>query len=354
MGCPSFVIIGNNLTFTVCTHDPDTGVLTDADSAPSYRVYEDETGTAIATGTMAKLDDGSTTGFYSEQLACTSGNGYEHGKSYNIYISATVDSDTGGMSYAFTAYDYLTANTTLIEGSDATDQIRDSVVDDATRIDASALNTLSGHSPDNTIADIDNVTTIEGNQVTLNNGHNNMAGPGAGATFDSDTDSLEAIRNRLDALMGAITASGDNTVLGLFKALLNKAANTPSDVGGTFDPSTDSTEAVSEFVSGIKGDTWSSSTDTLEDIRNAIDGLEGVDQPGAIQETIYVAAGGQPLADVDVWATLDEEGDTVLDADRTDQNGNAYLDLDAGTVYIWVQKTGYGLSGSNPTEHTVS
>lgn len=38
-------------------------------------------------------------------------------------------------------------NTTLIEGSDATNQIRDSVVDDATRIDASALNTLSSHDP---------------------------------------------------------------------------------------------------------------------------------------------------------------------------------------------------------------
>lgn len=35
------------------------------------------------------------------------------------------------------------ANTTQIEGSDATDQIRDAVVDDATRIDASALNTAS-------------------------------------------------------------------------------------------------------------------------------------------------------------------------------------------------------------------
>ena len=38
-------------------------------------------------------------------------------------------------------------NTTLIEGTDATNQIRDAVVDDATRIDASALNTLSSHDP---------------------------------------------------------------------------------------------------------------------------------------------------------------------------------------------------------------
>lgn len=103
MGCPPFALIGNNLTFSVTTHDPDTGVLTDADAVPAYRVYEDETGTAILTGSMAKLDDANTTGFYSEQLAVTSGNGFEDGKSYNIYITATVDSDEGGLSYSFNA-----------------------------------------------------------------------------------------------------------------------------------------------------------------------------------------------------------------------------------------------------------
>lgn len=102
MGCQSDVYLGNNLTFSICTHDPDTGVLTDADSAPAYRIYEDETATAILTGTMAKLDDSNTTGFYSELVACTTANGFEVGKSYNIYISATVDSDTGGIAYSFT------------------------------------------------------------------------------------------------------------------------------------------------------------------------------------------------------------------------------------------------------------
>lgn len=45
----------------------------------------------------------------------------------------------------------LGVNVVKIENADATDQIRDSVVDDATRIDASALNTLSGHDPGETI-----------------------------------------------------------------------------------------------------------------------------------------------------------------------------------------------------------
>ena len=101
MGCQAQVTLGNNLTFSITTHDPDTGVLTDADAAPAYRIYGDETAVAILTGTMAILDNANTTGFYSEQVACTTANGFEVHKSYNIYIQATVDGDTGGISYGF-------------------------------------------------------------------------------------------------------------------------------------------------------------------------------------------------------------------------------------------------------------
>lgn len=103
MGCPSDVYLEDNLVFSICTHDPDTGILTDADALPSYRVYEDETAIAILTGTMAKLDDANTTGFYTESIACTAANGFESGKTYTIYIEATVDSDTGGISFGFKA-----------------------------------------------------------------------------------------------------------------------------------------------------------------------------------------------------------------------------------------------------------
>src|SRR3972149_4421847 len=105
MGCPAEVVIGDNLVFSICSHNATTGVLTDADSAPTYRVYEDETATPILTGTMAKLDDANTTGFYTESIACTSGNGFENGKTYTIYIEATVDGDTGGISYGVKAVD---------------------------------------------------------------------------------------------------------------------------------------------------------------------------------------------------------------------------------------------------------
>lgn len=102
MGIPAGPFyIDDTLTFTTNTHRVDTGAATDADSVPTYRVYEDETGTAILNGSMAKLDDANTTGFYSEQLTLSAANGFEVGKSYSVYISATVNSVTATRSDNF-------------------------------------------------------------------------------------------------------------------------------------------------------------------------------------------------------------------------------------------------------------
>jgi len=103
MGCQSEVDVGDNLVFSITTHDPDTGVLTDADTDPTYRIYEDETMVPILTGTMVQLDNVNTTGFYTELIACTVANGFENGRSYTVYIEATVDADTGGICYGFRA-----------------------------------------------------------------------------------------------------------------------------------------------------------------------------------------------------------------------------------------------------------
>lgn len=89
------------LTFPANTHRFDTGAGTDADAAPDYRVYEDETGTAILTGSMAKLDDANTVGFYTEQITLSAANGFEKGKCYTIYVTATVNSVAATMAHTF-------------------------------------------------------------------------------------------------------------------------------------------------------------------------------------------------------------------------------------------------------------
>ena len=115
MGCPNFVIIGNNIKFSITTHDPDTGVATDADAIPTYRIYEDANETAILSGNMDdgtgvgfnEFDDANTTGFYAKLIAATIANGFEDGKIYSVYINAEVDGDIGAISYEFTAYTQL-------------------------------------------------------------------------------------------------------------------------------------------------------------------------------------------------------------------------------------------------------
>lgn len=129
--------IDDALTFACNTHHPDTGAATDADSVPTYRIYEDETSTPILTGSMALLDGANTTGFYTEQVSLSAANGFEKGKCYTAYIQATVNSIVGTMSHFFqieaevdanTVSATVSANVTQIEGSDPTDTIGSSVL----------------------------------------------------------------------------------------------------------------------------------------------------------------------------------------------------------------------------------
>lgn len=100
MGCPAAVELGNNLSFGIATHDPDTGILTDADAVPTYEVYEEDGDTPILSGSMVKRATGKT-GRYKGIIACTTANGFEDGKTYTIEILASVDGDQGGISFSF-------------------------------------------------------------------------------------------------------------------------------------------------------------------------------------------------------------------------------------------------------------
>jgi len=111
--------IDDYLTFAVNTHDPSTGAQTDADAAPAYRIYEDETDTPILTGTMALLDDANTTGFYSERVQLTAANGLEKGKCYTVRIAAAVGGVTGAVVHTFQIEAEVDAETVSATGVDA-------------------------------------------------------------------------------------------------------------------------------------------------------------------------------------------------------------------------------------------
>lgn len=104
MGCPDQVVLSEDLTFTVSSRDAN-GEPVDADGLPTYKIYEDESGTAMSgfPGTMAKLDDANTTGFYSEQIEVTAANGFERYKSYTIRIVSQIAGFNVAKNYTFQA-----------------------------------------------------------------------------------------------------------------------------------------------------------------------------------------------------------------------------------------------------------
>jgi len=178
----------------------------------STATYAPSSGTTI-TWAMAKI--GGAWGAATTATATTDANGWA------TLVGSTSDTDTAGsllvrgtgtgvmQCYArntvvvancfngmFTST-ALAVNTTLIEGADPTDTIRDAVVDDATRIDASALNTLSGHDPGATIGTGTSILTQA--QVT-------------GGAYALDTDANGRIRivdgtgaGEIDTASGAVT-----------------------------------------------------------------------------------------------------------------------------------------------------
>lgn len=114
------------------------------------------------------------------------------------------------------------------------------------------------------------IAGIAGLKNTLDN-LNDVSASTIGSECDNslaDAGVTTARMGYLDSLiarLGAFTGSGVNTVLGFLKALGSKAASAPSDMGGTFDPATDSTEAIRD-----RGDAaWGGSTVIVSPTRSS-------------------------------------------------------------------------------------
>lgn len=75
--------------FDVCTHVASTGAVSDADSAPTFSVYEEDTDTAIL-GPTSMTKRTSLTGNYRGNFTTSAANGFEAGKWYSVIVSATV------------------------------------------------------------------------------------------------------------------------------------------------------------------------------------------------------------------------------------------------------------------------
>jgi hypothetical protein len=136
-------------------------------------------------------------------------------------------------------------------------------------------------------------------------------------------------------------------------------------------------EIYQEFTSGTNEDVFKASgfatvnpdnasiaaikskTDSLTfTIANQVDAnaVTGGGQPigsGAISHTVTVNIDNVPANAVDVWVTTDESGTNVVAGTLvTNQAGQATFQLDAGSYYLWCQRS--GVNFTNPTAFTVS
>jgi hypothetical protein len=82
--------INDLITFDFTTHNPATGMVQDGDSLPTCKVFEDNNDAEILTPTAVKR--AGQLGDYRVSIAATTGNGFEVGRTYNVVVSATVNS----------------------------------------------------------------------------------------------------------------------------------------------------------------------------------------------------------------------------------------------------------------------
>lgn len=110
-------------------------------------------------------------------------------------------------------------------------------------------------------------------------------------------------------------------------------------------------------ASGFVNITASSSLIVKEDVsvEEVSDGEGSAVGSGAIRhtDTIYKPDGESPLSTAKVWITTDEAGENVVAGTRTtDDFGEVYFMLDAGTYYRWVDHPEFEFD--NPQEFEVT
>lgn len=167
---------------------------------------------------------------------------------------------------------------------------------------------------------------------------------GATASSWNTAGTIGALLNTITDLvnrLGAFTGTGINTVLGFLKGMMKKdAASTPSDVGGTYDNTTDSLEAQQEAAAA--------QTTTINSVQTSVTNITSGSAPVALDLTQVL--GASP------WnaTTL---GD-ALKASWTQGQGKWVLDSGAKTLSIYAPDGTTALavftldSATSPTSRT--
>jgi hypothetical protein len=115
-----------------------------------------------------------------------------------------------------------------------------------------------------------------------------------------------------------------------------------------------SVDSISGNVNSVKSKTDQLTFTVANQVdSNALTGGGSAIGSGAISHEITVNVGGSPSDGVEVWVTTDSSGTNVVAGTLvTDAFGKASFMLDAGSYYLWAQKSGANFT--NPTSFSVS
>lgn len=111
---------------------------------------------------------------------------------------------------------------------------------------------------------------------------------------------------------------------------------------------------IGGMLTKIADDSGGAGFNATDDSLQAIGDKVHTQGTGAITWTYTLTstvAPNDPIADADVWVTTDEAGTNVIASGRTNASGVVTFFLDAGTVYVFSQKS--GVDFDNPDEETV-
>ncbi len=293
--------IGDTLDFKFTTVD-STGAPTTLAGSPALAAYPDNSTSEITAGITLTADFDGVTGLNHVRIVATSGNTYASGKNYDVVITAGSVGSQTVVGYVVGSFSIekrsalrptTTGRTLNVDSGGVADASLAKILGTAFsegaagRIAAAFQALLNIASPVFTVASVnqtgdsyarlgapagasiaadlaeieaetDDIATLTSRipgtiQPQTGDSYARLGAP-AGASVSADIAAIKSDTGNLVNRLGAFTGSGVNTVLGFLKAIMSKTASTPSDVGGTFDASTDSLEAIEDIGVTSSGD----------------------------------------------------------------------------------------------------
>lgn len=110
------------------------------------------------------------------------------------------------------------------------------------------------------------------------------------------------------ARLGAWTGSAANTILGALRALATKAATLPTDIGGTYDPATDSLEAIRDT------EPLGTATPTVEQIQSGLATAAAVEAVDTVVDGIAAKTVNLPSSPAAVGSAMTLEAGAITAA----------------------------------------